>query len=195
MFPFLLLAAAAAFAQPLTPVEPALNEIAATRRFTEAAIAPDGARVAYVERGTAPAKSSVYLTAPSLRLTAGDGKALCGEHGVAWSPDGKQIAFLSDCRKSGQLQLYVANPAGGPPRQLTHLKGLLDDPHWSPDGKQIALLFTENLPREAGPLDPVLHQTGVIDSKIYEQRLAVVDAATGASRQLTPPDLYIYEYD
>ncbi len=75
------------------------------------------------------------------------------------------------------------------------MKGLLAEPHWSPDGKQIAILFTENLPRAAGPLDPVLPQTGVLESKIYEQRLAIVDAATGAVRQLSPKDMYIYEYD
>src|SRR6202035_4284954 len=68
-------------------------------------------------------------------------------------------------------------------------------PRWSPDGKRIAILFTENLPRAAGPLDPVLPDSGVVESKIYEQRLAVVDAATGAVRQLSPADHYIYEYD
>ncbi|HLK49338.1 MAG TPA: S9 family peptidase [Bryobacteraceae bacterium] len=198
MLPIVLFAAASVLAQPLTPVEPALAEITATRRFTEVALSPDGARVAYVERGTAPSKSSIYLSsvpagAAQSRLTAG--KMPCDEHGLAWSSDGRRIAFLSDCAKPGQLQLYLANPEGGPARQLTHFKGLLADPRWSPDDKQIAILFTENLPREAGPLDPVLHQTGVIDSKIYEQRLALVDVSNGASRILTPPDLYVYEYD
>ena len=195
-FPIVLLAATSTVAQTLAPVEPVLAEITATRRFAEAALSPDGARVAYVESGTAPSKSSIYLTmSPPTRLTAGDGKKSCDEHGVVWSPGGTKIAFLSDCQKSGQLQLYISDPAGGPPRQLTHLKGLLADPRWSPDGKQVAILFTENLPRAAGPLDPILPATGVVESKIYEQRLTLVDAATGATRQLTPADLYVYEYD
>src|SRR5690348_3232267 len=105
-FPIALLAAASALPQSLTPVEPALAEITATRRFAEAAVSPDGARVAYVESGAAPSKSSIYLNvSPPARLTAGDGKTSCDEHGVAWSPSGRQIAFLSDCQKSGQLQL------------------------------------------------------------------------------------------
>jgi dipeptidyl aminopeptidase/acylaminoacyl peptidase len=196
MFPLALLAAASALAQPVTPVEPSLAEISSTHRFAEAALSPDGSRVAYVERATAPLKSSVYLAAaPATHLTAGDGKTVCDEHGIAWSPDGKQIAFLSDCQKPGQLQLYVASAEGGPARQLTHLKGLLADPRWSPDGKQVAILFTENLPRAAGPLDPILPAAGVIESKVYEQRLTLVNAASGAIRQLSPPDLYIYEYD
>jgi len=195
----LCFAAIAASAQPLTPVEPPLAEITATRRFTEAALSPDGTRVAYVELAAAPSRSTIHLAAVAggapVRITAGDGKTVCDEHGVSWSADGKQLAFLSDCQKSGQLQLYVAKPDGGPPRQLTRLKGLLDDPSWSPDGKELAVLFTENLPRLAGPLDPVLRETGVVESKIFEQRLTLIDASTGSARPLTPPDLYIYEYD
>jgi len=192
--------ASAALPQPVAPVEPALAEITATRRFSEAAVSPDGIRVAYVQRAATPSRSAIWVAsvpagAAPRRITVGDGKALCDEHGVAWSDDGKQIAFLSDCEKAGQLQLYVAMPAGGPPHRLTRIKGLLADPQWSPDGTQIAILFTENLPRSVGPLDPILHQTGVVESKIFEQRLTVVDVATGMARALTPPDLYVYEYD
>lgn len=187
-------------AQTLTPVEPALAEIANTRRFLESAVSPDGSRVAYVEAQGTEGRSAIYIErltgggAP-VRITAGDGKLFHDEHAVAWSPDGKQLTFLSDAAKKDQLQLAVAPADGGPARQLTHLKGLLADPRWSRDGKRIAILFTENLPRAAGPLDPVLPQTGVIDSHVYEQRLAIVDAASGQTRQVSPKDMYIYEYD
>ncbi len=127
------------------------------------------------------------------RLTAG--ASARNEHAVSWSPDGKQIAFLSDADTAGQFQLYVAPANGGTPRRLTQLTGLLAEPHWSPDGRQIAFLFTENLPRAAGPLDPVLPDAGVVESKIYEQRLAVVEAPGGTVHQLSPEDYYIYEYD
>ena len=42
---------------------------------------------------------------------------------------------------------------------------------------------------------PMTPETGVIDQKIYEQRLTTVDLATGAIRQLSPADIYVYEYD
>ena len=190
----LLLLTALAAAQPVVPVDPALAEIAATRRFVQAAISPDGAHVAYVEAGAEPGKSAVYI-APRIRVTAGDGKAMHDEEAVAWSPDSKQLAFLSDHEKKDQLQLYVAPAGGGAARQLTHLKGLLAEPRWSPDGKQIAILFTENLPAAAGPLDPVPPLSGVLESQIYEQRLTIVDIATASSRQVSSKDMYIYEYD
>ena len=190
------LAALAALAETRTPVEPALAEIAATRRFTEAVVSPDGTRVAYVELAHAGSQSAIYVAGgAAIHVSAGSGKASFDEHGVAWSPDGTQIAFLSDREKRGQLQLYVAPAQGGTARQLTHAKGFLRAPRWSPDGSQLAVLFTENLPHSAGPLDPVVPVSGVVNSKFYEQRLALVDVAAGRTRLLSPADLYIYEYD
>jgi dipeptidyl aminopeptidase/acylaminoacyl peptidase len=186
--------AATVCAQPVVPVDPALAEIAATHRFLQTVISPDGAHVVYVEALAGPGESAIYL-APRTRISAGDGKAACDEGSLDWSPDSQQLAFLSDREKKEQLQLYVVPASGGPARQLTHLKGLLANPKWSPDGKRIAILFTENLPHAAGPLDPVPPDSGVLGSQVYEQRLAIVDVATGTARQISPRDMYIYEYD
>src|ERR1035441_2135004 len=176
----LLLLAAAASAQPLEPVDPALKVIATTRRFLQTAISPDGARVAYVEAMAAPDQSAIYI-APRRRIGASPGsspgRAACDEHAISFSPDSQQIDFLSDCEKKDQLQLYVAPAGGGPARRLTHLKGLLAEPRWSPDGKRLAILFTENLPHATGPLDPVPADFGVLESRIFEQRLTIVDVA------------------
>src|SRR5579864_5270876 len=65
----------------------------------------------------------------------------------------------------------------------------------SPDGKSLAILFTENAPRAPGPLEPVAAATGVISEQTYNQRLTLVDAASGRVRQLSPADLYVYEYE
>ena len=113
---------------------------------------------------------------------------------VACSPDSKQFAFLSDVEKQGQLELYIETP-GGPARKLTSLTGFLDSPRWSPDGKKIALLFTENAPRAAGPLEPSTRESGVIEEHIYEQRLTLVDPANGKSNQISPADTIFYEFD
>ena len=174
----------------------AMNSLLALREFREVAISPDGRRLAWVEQ-----YSEIYVSdlgAPESaprRLNAARPGAPPAGHDIAWSPDGSRLAFLSDAAEAGQFELYVTDLGGGAPDELTHLKGFLAEPKWSPDGKSIAVLFTENAPRAAGPLEPMTPDEGVVESHIYEQRLTLVDVATGRVRQLTPPDLYVYEYD
>ena len=119
------------------------------------------------------------------------------EHDVAWSPDSNRIAFLSDAEARGQLQLFVvdATERGARPTQLSHFKGFASDPKWSPDGKTIALLYTENAVRAAGPLVAEAPDEGVISESFLEQRLTLVSAATGDARQVSPADMYVYEFD
>jgi TolB protein len=55
----------------------------------------------------------------------------------AWSPDGKQIAFVSD--RNGSEAIYVMDADGRNVRQLTKEDNVADrTPAWSPDGKRLA---------------------------------------------------------
>ena len=197
-----LLVACSAFAwseNAASSLDASLQSLFAVRRFEQVAISPDGIRVAYVQGqhgGYAiyVADRNTPSAAPQHISTASD----TGHHDetdVAWSPDGKRLAFLSDADSAGQLQLYVSNLDGRPAQKLTTLTGFLDSPAWSPDGKLISLLFTENAPRAAGPLMPMTPETGLIESKVYEQRLTTVDVASGQVRQISPANMYVYEYD
>jgi len=75
------------------------------------------------------------------------------------------------------------------------VKGLLATPRWAPDGKSVAMLYTENATRAAGPLVAETPETGEIKDAFFEQRLALIDLATGEFRQISPADMYVYEYD
>jgi dipeptidyl aminopeptidase/acylaminoacyl peptidase len=186
-------------------VDQAIDTLIATRIIKEVAISPDGARVAWsvalLDKNNAPTDgSAVYVAglkepAAQARVTAGNGTADYEEHDIAWSPDGTRLAFLSDKDTAGQLQLYVAEVGHGVVRKLTGLTGLLAAPQWSPDGKAIAFLFTENATQAAGPTQAAAQAAGVIEEHVDEQRLAVVDLSTGSMRQVSPADLYVYEYD
>src|SRR5579864_206039 len=173
--------------------------------FQQAAIAPDGQHVAWVEtlvgnNGVPNGTSAIYVSdlkaqATPRRITAAGGINYA-EGPIAWSPDSKRLAFLSDAGSPGQQQLYVVDLAAGRPKKLTNVIGFLDAPGWSPDGKTLAVLFTENATRASGPLVAETPQTGVIKEAVTEQRLALVDADRGGNlRQISPADMYIYEYD
>jgi dipeptidyl aminopeptidase/acylaminoacyl peptidase len=199
--------AAAAKPKAAGPAQDVINTLAATHRFEQAAISPDGKKVAWVEdiitkHGVATGDTVIYVSdvegkTPPKRVTAAVADAMHAEGSVAWSPDSKRLAFLSDAAKPGQLQLYVTDAAGpaGSAKKLTQVKGFLAFPGWSPNGKTIALLFTENATRAAGPLVAETPETGEIKDSFFEQRLALVDVATAKLDQISPADTYIYEYD
>src|SRR5215510_6833448 len=165
-----------------------LDDLAATRSFEEIAISPDGQRVAWVEKlidkGRDTGRAAVFA-APV------DGKrppAKLGEgRHIAWSHDGTHLAYIDK-------QLYVAT-LGGAARKLTTLAGYMTDPAWAPDDTRVAILFAEHAPGGGGPTEAVPVETGLIGGEIHNQRLTLVDVRTGASKQLSPPELHVYEYD
>ena len=185
-------------------VEKAIEALSAASSFGQVAISPDGKKVAWVEGlrdkgGAETGNSAIYATtidgkAPARKITASS-RAGRAESDIAWAPDSRRMAFLSDAQEPGQLQLYLQGLAGQPAKRLTNLKGFLAAPKFSPDGKTIAVLFTENATRAAGPLVAEAPETGEIKDAFFEQRLALVDIATGKLRQVSPADTYVYEYD
>jgi len=93
----------------------------------------DGKWVAYVSypegtlwRSRPNGEQRLQLTAPPMRANL-----------PRWSPDAKQIAFMS--YKPGQPQQICIVPAdGGAPEQVTNGDNSSYDPTWSADGKRIA---------------------------------------------------------
>ena len=167
-----------------------LDDLAATRTFEEVAISPDGQRVAWVEklieRGRDTGKTAVFAAPadgkrPPVRIGEG--------HHIAWSHDGTRLAYID-------TQLYVAT-IGGASRKLTGLLGHLADPAWAPDDSRIAILFAERTSAGAGggPLEAAPVETGVIGAEVHNQRLTLIDPRSGAAKQVSPPELHVYEYD
>lgn len=181
-----------------------IDSILSVHQFKEAAISPNGKLVASVESprdGSAASQlrsSVIYITnlqdseSPARVISVGPSSSACC---VAWSPNSKKIAFLSNSGSGGQQQIYVFDFEVGTTRKVTDLDGYLTNPQWSPKDNAIALLFAEGAPSATGPLGPVILETGSIGERNYEQRIATVDLTSGLTRQVSPSDLFVYEYD
>src|SRR6516225_1600180 len=120
---FLLVLPLSAQAPATKPeLEKAIQTLFAGKNVEQAAISPDGKQVAWVESVKA-GSSAIYVAPVSggqpRRISASAGAGSYSEHSIAWSPDSKRIAFLSDAAKPGQAQLYVVSAAGGPVTKLT----------------------------------------------------------------------------
>jgi dipeptidyl aminopeptidase/acylaminoacyl peptidase len=187
------------------PAAQVLRTLQSTVSLHAVTLSRDGKRVAWMEKvqtpdGPAADESYLYVqdlgaAHPKKVSAAHDGKAH-DEDEPAFSPDGQSLAFLSDAARAHQPQLYVADLRTGKVRQLTRLTGHLEQPRFSPDGRTVAVLYIAGGADERGPLMPASRQTGVVLEEIKEQRLSLVPAdGSAALKPLSPPDLFVYEYD
>jgi len=96
-------------------------------------LAPGGERALFVARGDV--FSAPIEKGPTRNLTRTSG---AHERAARWSPDGRQVAFISDA--DGEDEIWLVDQAGlEAPRQLTDgHRARLEGLEWSPDGQRIA---------------------------------------------------------
>jgi dipeptidyl aminopeptidase/acylaminoacyl peptidase len=163
-----------------------LDRLLGLRGVGSPAISPDGKSVAYTHAG-------------EIRIVGVDGtndRALVRGSAPAWSPDGRTIAYISGAVHGRQL--WTVPAAGGEPKRWTSTDEHIDRFQWAPDSERIAFLAR---PRVWADLTfPALHQadgepTIPGRNNVPRNRLWLVNAADGAFKPLTPPDISVGGYE
>src|SRR5216117_1288095 len=174
------------------------EQLGKTILYSDVALSPDGVHVAWVQSTAAATSTQTYISATSGNTRAVMVKIpITGERtdfDPVWSPDSKTLAVFSSAGEKEQRQLWMVNANGFNPKKITNLNGYAARPRWSHDGKQIAFLYIQGA-GGGGPLMAAPTTTGVIDTVIHNQRIAVLNVDTGALRQVSPENLHIYDYD
>lgn len=114
-------------------------------------LSKDGSRAAFTITAIEPETDSKweYKYMNQVWISASDGSFIRqlttkeGSSQPAWSPDGRQLAFVR--LADGKPQVFLLSLDGGEAVQLTRFKYGAGTPQWSPDGKQILFSSTIGL--------------------------------------------------
>jgi dipeptidyl aminopeptidase/acylaminoacyl peptidase len=169
-------------------------------------ISPDGEHVVYtvqrVDQKTEKKYSNLWVVpskgGSARQFTYGDQN----DTQPRWSPDGIQIAFLSnrgDTEKPAQIYLLPFH--GGEARPLTEIKGEIGNFSWSPDGKRLVCTVRKMDPEELEREDDEQKKKLGVVSRHYDRvfykldghgylpkerwHTWIVEARTGKATQLT----------
>jgi dipeptidyl aminopeptidase/acylaminoacyl peptidase len=184
-----------------------IEDLYRVKNISDLHIAPDGRTVIFVvatsDLARAKRTSHIWemdINGQNLRqLTSGDKS----ESSPLFSPDGKQILFISS--KDGSANFYLMPINGGESRKLTNISTGVSDPLWSPDSKWIAF-SSDVYPEcngddacnkriaerwESGPLkahlaDELLYRHWTAWKDGTRTHTLIANAATGETRDVTP---------
>jgi dipeptidyl aminopeptidase/acylaminoacyl peptidase len=173
----------------LTP-EAALN----LRAISDLQFSPDGTRVAFVvmeaPKGERRARH-IWLYDKKSGAVRQFTYSAKDETFPRWSPDGKQLAFLSN--REDDQQIYLVRTDGGEAPALTKGRRSVRGFAWSPDGKQIAFLAPDPKTDAEQKKEKDKDDAQVVDKEDKQPRLWLLTIATGETKALTDPKWDISE--
>jgi dipeptidyl aminopeptidase/acylaminoacyl peptidase len=171
-------------------------------RYLDVEISPNGELVASIEGDSSKSGGAPTVRDLLIRRVSGGAPInvpmpcgrvpQCWPDSPAWSPDGKHLAFALRTPGSHARSLYAVRADGSGLAKLLDFSGTIGHLRYLPDGR-LVMLAIQNATKEVGATQAGAAIAGDLDAPPPEQRIAVLEQA--ALRWVSPPDLFVYEYD
>ncbi|HMD38156.1 MAG TPA: hypothetical protein VKH15_02680, partial [Candidatus Acidoferrum sp.] len=174
-------------------------------RVSSPRISPDGTRVAYLvaenstEKDKDTWKSVTHLwVVPVVGPSTAARQFTRGEKSVsnlAWSPDGKLLAFTMDAgdEKDAKPQVWFIYADGGEPWQVTRHKSGVRGFEYSPDGKTLLLTATVAPSEEEEKRGKQKDDAAAVDHDFKMAQLWTWNIATSEEKQISKGDFTVSE--
>jgi dipeptidyl aminopeptidase/acylaminoacyl peptidase len=175
------------------------------KNITGTNISPDGKHIAYVVRvpfmegEKSEYNDQIWIAAVdgsfNLQYTRGEKSSSAPQ----FSPDGKQVAFLSN-RVDNKNQVFIMRLMGGEPEQITSTKTGVASYKWSPDGNRIAYLMKDPDTKEEEKMKKEKNDVILVDKNYKYNHLYTVTVATDkegkrTTKQLTSGTYHVNDFD
>jgi dipeptidyl aminopeptidase/acylaminoacyl peptidase len=172
-------------------------------RVTSPRISPDGTRVAYLVAENQTDKDT-WKTVTHLWVVPTAGPASAARQftrgdksvsNIAWSPDGKTLAFIMDAGedKDAKPQVWFMYADGGEPWQVTKHKSGVRGFEFSPDGKTLLLTATAPQSDEEEKRAKQKDDAVVVDHDFKMAQLWTWNVASSEEKQISKGDFTVSE--
>ena len=196
VFLIILLLGPFSYGQQKKPYEP--EDLLKQKNLSDPQISPSGTWIAFVVSGFTEnhkPNSDIWLISCDGEILKHVTKNPGRDSSPRWSPDSRDLAFISRTDQDQSSQIYFYSLETGQLERKTSEEGNISDFKWSNDKKSIAFTKTDAL----SPEIKAKHEKGddafIVDKYNRHTRLWILNLETGATRLLTHQDQTIFHFN